>query len=228
MEQSIKYIFVDEVGRGPAAYDVVVAGISVDLKHSQLLLWDESLATLNVKDSKKLTQIKREQILKDFGIHSMESLFFNKIYTSPLDEFSVDFVLTHRTHEQIDNSNILACTLEAMDDAIFLLLKNSNTKEDRCFVYIDGNRPPKKCQNLLKYQCVIKGDSLIKGISLASIIAKEYRDFLMDKQDVHYPMYGFKRHKGYLTKEHQIAIKKFGLCPIHRKSFNLSLYTPNG
>jgi len=66
---------------------------------------------------------------------------------------------------------------------------------------------------------IIKGDSLSISIAAASITAKVTRDRLIDKADDIYPMYGFKRHKGYGTAEHIKAIKKFGICPIHRISF---------
>lgn len=71
---------------------------------------------------------------------------------------------------------------------------------------------------------IIKGDRKSVTIAAASIIAKVYRDELMRRLDRKYPRYGFKTHKGYGTKKHQEAIKKFGLCRIHRKSFDLSKF----
>lgn len=76
-----------------------------------------------------------------------------------------------------------------------------------------------------KQKAIIKGDQLCFSIAAASIIAKVYRDDLMRKLHQKYPNYGFDKHKGYGTKEHQEAIKKYGLSKIHRKSFDLEKYT---
>jgi ribonuclease HII len=66
---------------------------------------------------------------------------------------------------------------------------------------------------------IIKGDSLSISIAAASIIAKETRDRLMERYDLDYPLYGFAQHKGYPTRAHKEAIKKYGCCPIHRRTF---------
>lgn len=75
-----------------------------------------------------------------------------------------------------------------------------------------------------KQKPIIKGDQLSVSIAAASIIAKVYRDELMEKLHSKYPQYNFKKHKGYGTREHREAIKKHGLCRIHRKSFNLDKF----
>ena len=71
----------------------------------------------------------------------------------------------------------------------------------------------------IPYKSIIKGDALCYSIAAASIIAKVTRDRIMIGYDKIYPEYGFAKHKGYGTQEHISAIKKYGLCPIHRKSF---------
>ena len=71
----------------------------------------------------------------------------------------------------------------------------------------------------IPYKSIIKGDALCYSISAASIIAKVTRDRIMRQWDEVYPMYGFQKHKGYGTAAHIAAIKEYGLCPIHRKSF---------
>lgn len=71
----------------------------------------------------------------------------------------------------------------------------------------------------IPYKSIIKGDALCYSIAAASIIAKVTRDRIMIGYDKIYPEYGFAKHKGYGTKEHILAIKKYGLCPIHRRSF---------
>lgn len=78
--------------------------------------------------------------------------------------------------------------------------------------------------NRKRQKAVKDGDTICASISAASIIAKVYRDRLMKKLHREYPQYGFAKHKGYGTKEHQEAIKKYGLTRIHRKSFNLMAY----
>lgn len=78
--------------------------------------------------------------------------------------------------------------------------------------------------NRKRQQPIVGGDKICASISAASIIAKVYRDDLMKKLHKKYPQYGFAKHKGYGTKLHQEAIKKYGLSKIHRKSFNLEKY----
>ena len=81
---------------------------------------------------------------------------------------------------------------------------------------IDGNQ----CRCLPEpYTCIVKGDSKVASIAAASIIAKVTRDRRMDEYDAIYPQYGFKKHKGYPTKEHIEAVRTYGPCPIHRRSF---------
>lgn len=78
--------------------------------------------------------------------------------------------------------------------------------------------------NRKKQKAISHGDRQSISIAAASIIAKVYRDKLMEKLDLKYPQYGFAKHKGYGTKEHQAAIKEYGLSKIHRKSFNLAKF----
>lgn len=78
--------------------------------------------------------------------------------------------------------------------------------------------------NRKRQRAVKDGDTICASISAASIIAKVYRDRLMKKLHKKYPQYGFVRHKGYGTKKHQQAIKKYGLCRIHRRSFDLGRF----
>lgn len=75
-----------------------------------------------------------------------------------------------------------------------------------------------------KQKAIPSGDTNCMSIAASSIIAKVYRDELMDNLDLEYPGYGFASHKGYGTKQHQEAIKKYGLCNLHRTSFNLEKY----
>lgn len=99
-------------------------------------------------------------------------------------------------------------------------LKNLSHQAD--FVLIDAFSI--KHLNRKKQQAVPSGDKKCASISAASIIAKVYRDKLMKKLHQKYPQYGFAKHKGYGTKAHREALKKYGLSKIHRKSFNLGKY----
>ena len=115
------------------------------------------------------------------------------------------------TVEEIDELNILQATLLAMQRAINGLAIQPDE------VLIDGNCLPKL---LMPAQAIVKGDSKVKAISAASIVAKVVRDKIMVDYHNLYPDYAFQFHKGYGTKQHLKEIDKFGFLPIHRKSFN--------
>ena len=145
-----------------------------------------------INDSKKLTEKKRE-------------LLFDVITKSAI-AYSIEFV----SPEVIDEINIRQATSLAMHNA----LKNLETKAD--FVIIDGN------DNIpyeIPFEYVIKGDAKSQTIAAASILAKVSRDRLMTELDKEYPEYCFAKHKGFGTKVHIEAIQKFGVSPVHRKSF---------
>ncbi|MDD5633818.1 MAG: ribonuclease HII [Candidatus Omnitrophica bacterium] len=112
--------------------------------------------------------------------------------------------------EDIDRVNIFNATLLAMQRAISEL----STTPD--YLLVDGrmNIPVNQPRTYL-----IGGEALSISIACASIIAKVFRDRLMVEEDKKYPFYGFKKHKGYGTKEHFDAIREKGLCPLHRRTF---------
>ena len=111
---------------------------------------------------------------------------------------------------EIDRINILQATLLAMRRAV-LALDSTPTR-----VLVDGNRCP-----LLPFhtEAIIGGDAIIDAISAASILAKVVRDEEMVALDARYPKYGFTRHKGYATREHLDRLRRYGVCPIHRRTF---------
>ena len=115
----------------------------------------------------------------------------------------------------IDEINILNATFLAMIKAIVQV----PVKYDK--ILIDGNRFPYKKLNNVPVECIVKGDSKFREISAASIIAKTIRDKIMEDLHYYFPQYNWKRNKGYPTKEHKEAIKKYGITPYHRKSFRL-------
>lgn len=112
--------------------------------------------------------------------------------------------------EEIDNLNILQATLRAMERACALLQGQPEA------VLVDGNKAPS-----LPYltHTIIAGDRIYRSIAAASIIAKVTRDRIMEAYASTYREYGFEKHSGYGTKEHQLALQRYGICPIHRKSF---------
>lgn len=120
--------------------------------------------------------------------------------------------------EVIDRVNILQATFLAMKSAVTDLKKKLPREwHERIFLLIDGN------QLLPSYsgpqEAIVGGDRDVRSIAAASIIAKVTRDRLCDEYEALYPEYGFKAHKGYGTKTHMDALKRYGATPIHRKSF---------
>jgi len=145
-----------------------------------------------LNDSKKISEKKRN--LLD-GIIRRDAL---------------DFAVSSVDNYRIDKINILAAAKEAMLDCIKSLKKEPGYILVDA-VHIDGTE--------IRQAGIIRGDSRSVSIAAASIIAKVYRDSLMYEYDRIYPEYGFCRNKGYGTKEHIAALKKYGPCKIHRSSF---------
>lgn len=144
-----------------------------------------------LKDSKKLSKKKREEL----SLIIMKNSYFSFGSSSPIE---------------IDEINILQASLLAMKRAIL----NLSVKPGK--ILIDGIHKPDLNTDT---QTIISGDSYIDEISAASIIAKVYRDNLMMQFDKEYPNFFFSSHMGYGTKMHKAAIKKYGITPIHRKTF---------
>ena len=112
--------------------------------------------------------------------------------------------------KRIDRQNILGATLWAMAQAIGKLAEAPK------LVLVDGNQTPSVT---MQARAIVKGDTKCLSIAAASIIAKVTRDRIMMELAREYPGYGFERHKGYGTPEHQAAIDKLGVSPLHRRSF---------
>jgi ribonuclease HII len=112
--------------------------------------------------------------------------------------------------ERIDRDNILNATYWAMTDAFHGLGQKPQ------LALVDGNRGPRlPCE----MRPIVKGDAKCLSIAAASIVAKVTRDRMMIALEQEYPGYGFARHKGYGTPEHKDAIRRLGVCPLHRRSF---------
>lgn len=119
------------------------------------------------------------------------------------------------TPEEIDKVNILHASFLAMHRALAKLEVQPEA------LIIDGNRFDPVPINPIPYTCIVHGDARYQAIAAASILAKTYRDDYMNRLDEEYPMYEWRKNKGYPTREHREAICKYGITPYHRKSFNL-------
>ncbi len=148
-----------------------------------------------IADSKRLTEPQREACLERI---MRECLSFGVGRCDP---------------EVIDEINILQATFHAMRQAIGQL---SRTPE---IVLVDGNQPIPDL--FIPQQTIVQGDGSIVAIACASIVAKVTRDRIMREYHRQHPEYGFDQHKGYPTAQHRANIARFGVLPIHRKSFNL-------
>lgn len=199
----------DEVGRGPIAGPVVACAVKFKSDSKNLV---EALLDLNVTDSKKLSEKKRSVILEKLRIN-VRDLEVGKVYKKKYQDFSFKFCLMDHSPEDIDRINILQASLSAMRRASDALI---NRKSSQVKVLVDGN---KVFESKGDVDFVIKGDSKVVAIGLASIIAKNFRDELMKDYDGLYPGYGLSKHAGYPTKEHKLAVTKLGPTPIHRRSF---------
>lgn len=147
--------------------------------------------TTGIKDSKKLSSKKRE-------------LFYNKITEE------CKYAIAEVDNNIIDADNIRESTKFAMRNCI-------NDMQGADFALVDGNFIPEFIDIPARY--VIKGDSKSVSIAAASIVAKVYRDRILDALHVMYPVYNWKQNKGYGTEEHRDAIKLYGVTPYHRKTF---------
>ncbi len=156
---------------------------------------------LYLNDSKKLSEKRREELFLE------------------IREKAVSYSVGIVGPERIDEINILQATYEAMRQAVSglgvvpdLLLNDAVTIPDLAIPQVP----------------IIKGDAKSVSIAAASILAKVTRDHLMEEYDRQFPQYGFAKHKGYGTAAHVAAIREFGPCPIHRRSFLKNILGENG
>ena len=148
-------------------------------------------------DSKKLTEKQREKL----RIKVLENAV----------AYGVGIV----SAQEIDEINILNASFLAMHRAIDQLKIRPE------LLLIDGNRfnPYKD----VKHVCIVGGDAKYQSIAAASILAKTTRDLMMEQYDLQYPVYNWKKNKGYPTREHKQAIADFGTTPLHRMTFNMAI-----
>lgn len=157
-----------------------------------ILPLEEEKRILGIDDSKKLSKKKREALAEK------------------IKESAVAYAIEEVDEETIDKINILQATRLAMKRAIEKLSPRPD------FVLTDGNMT---LDISVPQESVVKGDAKIASIGAASILAKVYRDALMEKYAEAFPYYGFERNAGYGTRAHIEAIREMGICTIHRRTF---------
>ena len=197
-----KYLIgVDEVGRGPVAGPVAVGVVAYEISQENFL--KEELK--EAKDSKKMTEKKREEVFKKIEKLKKEKKIFAK----------VSFV----SAKNIDKIGIVPAIQKALDLSIKNILEEIEVQKDfsNLILKLDGGL--KFNQKIKNQKTIIKGDQKEFVISLASIVAKVLRDRKMIQLSKKYPEYFLEKNKGYGTKQHLEAVKKYGLSEIHRKSF---------
>ena len=148
-----------------------------------------------LNDSKQLTEKRRMHLKPNIEKHA------------------ISFAVHHVYEREIESINILNASIEAKHQSISKL--NPNPK----FIIVDGNKF--KPFNSIPFKTIVKGDSKYLSIAAASVLAKTYRDIYMEKIHEEFPMYNWKKNKGYPTKEHREAILKYGPTKYHRKTFRL-------
>jgi len=195
-KEGLRFILgVDEAGRGPLAGPVVAAAVCLKDHHFKNA----------INDSKQMTPQAREEAFHEI---------FDKAYVGIgiISEAAIDII------------NILNASHMAMEMAVEKLIRSMppeiishKTFGRQVMLLVDGNIF--RTQLLYQYKTVVEGDCKSLSIACASIIAKVYRDRILNAYDKIFPQYGFARHKGYPTEDHRLAIKKYGASMIHRRSF---------
>ena len=199
-------IGIDEVGRGCLAGPIVA--VAVLLKSTP----EENELLTEVKDSKKLSAKKREEI-----------------FVNLQDKFI--WAQAEIDNQEIDKIGIQPANCLVVNQALENLLKKINNFSGRVVAdhvggfnnYVDNTLPTGRQE---KIEFFTKGETKFLSIALASILAKVYRDRLMTRQEDVYPEYNFAKHKGYGSVEHIKAILKHGTSPLHRQSFLKNIFSP--
>lgn len=211
-QKGYKYVIgLDEVGRGAFAGPVVVAAVVFDERVIENKIKD-TLA--DVDDSKRVKTLKRISLTREIVSSSTYSIAI--IPVSVINKKGIGKATQIGFRKTVKN----------VIDQVSNIKDQKTNNESEFFVLIDGfHIKYLKGFGLKNQKAIIKGDQKCVSIAAASIIAKTHRDRLMKRLHKKYPQYYFGKNKGYGTKQHQEAIKKNGLCKIHRKSFNLEKFT---
>lgn len=156
------------------------------------VILDRNRPIAGLADSKTLTVERREVLART------------------IKERALCWALGRAEVEDIDELNILQASLLAMQRAVEVIDPAAD------LVLVDGNCAPRLAA---KVETIVRGDATVAAIAAASILAKVTRDAEMRMLDAHFPGYGFSRHKGYTTAMHLLALKIYGVSPVHRRSF---------
>jgi ribonuclease HII len=184
---------IDEAGRGPLAGPMVVAGVILPIGYD----------SGDINDSKQLTDKQR------YALRPV------------IEREALSWAVVEVTAQEIDERNILQCAILGMQRALDKLAIRPQ------HILVDGNKwkPYVPEGELLEIPAdtVVHGDATYMSIAAASVLAKTYRDDYMLRLHDEYPQYGWANNKGYPTAEHYAAIKKYGVTPYHRMTFNLKM-----
>ncbi|HAF01361.1 MAG TPA: ribonuclease HII [Methylophilaceae bacterium] len=164
--------------------------------YAAAVILDPNRPILGLADSKQLTEKKRDALAIE------------------IKQYALAWAIASSSVEEIDELNILQASLLAMKRAVELMHAQYKVAPD--LVQVDGNKCP---QITFACEAIVKGDSKVKAISAASILAKTARDAELYQLDMLYPMYGFAQHKGYPTPAHMTSLKQHGVSPVHRRSY---------
>ena len=203
---SVKYLIgIDEVGCGPLAGPVAVGAFLIPVANLNKV----RLIFRGVKESKQLNESRREA-------------WFSIIQGAQKDGL-IDYRVTFKSEKIIDDRGLSFAIRSALAKSIGdLRIADKKINPIQCRALLDGGlKAPKEYVN---QKTIIKGDEKEMVIALASICAKVLRDRKLVKFAKRYPFYGFDIHKGYGTRAHYSAIKKLGVCAIHRRSFLKHFY----
>ena len=179
-----------QTGRAFAGIDVAGRGPLCGPVAAACVVMPEEPLLLYVDDSKKLSEKRREEMYEKI----LETAVYARVELAG--------------PEEIDRDNILRATKRAMADA---------AKDAPCDLFLVDAISSLDVRG--EVRGLIRGDALCYSIAAASILAKVTRDRIMRELDAQYPMYGFAKNKGYGTAEHIAALKQYGPCPVHRRSF---------
>lgn len=196
---------VDEAGRGPLAGPVVAAAVVLESPDS----------ILGLQDSKKLSEHRREELFplilsqaKAWAIAESSALEIDKVNILQADFWAMRRSLSALGWQGLPDSQ----------GGVVLCGGDLTLLRGKVICAVDGNLPIAGVDLALQLP-VIKGDGHVASIAAASILAKVHRDRVMVELDQKYPQYGFAKHKGYPSPDHIEAIRKYGMCEAHRRSF---------
>jgi len=189
-------IGIDEAGRGPLAGPLSICAFTVSREYSKIVL-------KRAGDSKQISEKNREEI-------------FNEVVTFKKQK-KCFFEVTLVSAKIIDKKGISYAIRAGLKKSLEKVVKQINKKPAEVLVLMDGSL--KAPEEYINQNTIIRGDSLVPVIGMASIMAKVTRDKHMRRLSKKYPKYGFEIHKGYGTKAHYGAIRRYGISEIHRKTW---------